>query len=509
MDAEVNELPVLATGELCIAGDTLARGYLERPDLTAEKFIPDPFSSTGGRLYRTGDICRKRDDSTIEYFGRKDKQIKLRGFRIELGEIENVLRSAPDIRQAVVELSDDSGEPRLLAFVVGAFHKAEVISYLQRHLPDYMVPSVFIKLDALPLMQNGKINRDMLPKDNVSLPVFEKILPRSELEQQLFSIWQTVLKRQDFGVTNNFFEIGGNSLSALRVAAMAKNKGMSNFRLDAFFRHPTIAAFAAQFSKHTELASSLVPLNATRADRNIFVLHPSSGLVFDYRNFAQELDGVANVYGLQFPFEMDAKSWPEDFHGLVNYYVKQMRSMQPHGPYSLIGWSSGGLLAMEIAHLLEESGESLAFIGIVDAKTPAQRKTDLSGKNKDLRRIEAVESSEIDQFWNDLKQHGEGWDSYLLEQENPDRIAENMVLASKYILYVTSGGHDRQIKSDIHVWWSSENVTDLGAERLSEWDGSSQGQLIQMGVIDTSHRGIVKNKQFAEDVKTVYMKIKH
>ena len=505
MDEDANELPALASGELCIGGDTLARGYLERPDLTAEKFIPDPFGAYGGRLYRSGDICRAASDGTIEYFGRRDKQVKLRGFRIELGEIENLLRSVPDVREAVVELISDGGEPRLAAFIVGPYHKAEVIAYLQRQLPDYMVPTVFVKLDALPLMQNGKVNRAALPRADLAPPAAENLAPRSLLEQTLLDIWQAVLQRQDFGVTSNFFEIGGNSLSALRVAAMVKSRNIENFRLDAFFRHPTIAGFAAQLGDAGSAGLGIVALNAAQPGlRNLFVLPPSSGLVFDYRPLAGQLSGALNVIGLQFPFEQEAASWPASFDGLAARYIDSLRRVQPHGPYHLLAWSLGGLLALEIAHQLEAAGETVAFIGLVDAKTPAQRTADAAGKNRDLQRRNVAEQHELDAFWSEIRQRESGWASYLMAQEQPQRLAANIVLASNYIMHATSSGAERQVDAGLHLWWSSENVSDLDAGLATQWHGSSRGATVQVGLIAASHREIVSSKALADDLRALF-----
>ena len=505
LDGDANPLPPMVEGELCIGGDTLARGYLGRPDLTAERFVPDPFGGFGARLYRSGDVCRARDDGAIDYLGRHDKQVKLRGLRIELGEIENLLRGAPGIGEAAVEVIGDGVAAKLVAFVTGEFHKAEVIAWLQRRLPDYMLPADFVVLDAMPLMPNGKLDRAALQGQEIPNAPRETVAPRSPEEARLLAIWQEVLggtpDRDAFGVTDNFFEIGGNSLLALRVAALAQQRGVDGFGLPLLFRYPTIAALAEQCRHVSHPAAddgTVVPLNGLdEALDTLFVLPPSSGLVFDYRHLAQAFAGQCNVIGLQVPVERDAADWPVDFAALARHHVNGIRALQPRGPYRLLGWSLGGLLAVEIAHQLEAEGESLAFVGVVDAKSPLQRAVDRVGKNRELVRRAQPSAAEMDSFWRDLDAQDSEAAHALRARQDQGRFAENVVRAPNYLMALTSAGVDRRITADLHVWWSAETPP----ESRVGWDETSSGTMRVAHVPDVSHREIVKSPLLAQAIR--------
>ncbi|WP_447639632.1 non-ribosomal peptide synthase/polyketide synthase [Pandoraea norimbergensis] len=225
IDAHGNEAPVDALGELCIAGHTLARGYLGRASLSAEKFVPDPFAGNGARMYRTGDLCRRRADGRIDFLGRLDAQVKLRGLRIELGEIDAVLRQVPGVRDAVVALVGAGEGARLAGYVVGDVADVVLRRSLERKLPGHMVPSVFVHLDALPVMPNGKTDRAALPLPQ-DMASRERQAPVGPVQTALRDIWRDVLGRDDVGVTDNFFEIGGDSILSLRVIAQAALAGL-------------------------------------------------------------------------------------------------------------------------------------------------------------------------------------------------------------------------------------------------------------------------------------------
>ena len=501
-DDDANLMPVLAEGELCIGGDTLARGYLGRPDLTAERFVPDPSGTFGARMYRSGDVCRQRTDGAIDYLGRRDKQVKLRGFRIELGEVENILRSAPGVAEGAVEMVGDGPQARLAAFATGQFHKAEVIAYLQRRLPDYMVPSVLVALAAMPLMHNGKLDRAALLAFDTGIAARETVAPRSAPESAMLDIWQQVLGHADFGVTDNFFEIGGNSLLALRVAGLAQQRGVAGFSLPLLFRHPSVAALAGHCQQQADPGSDGAVLPLTEINPGLptlFVLPPSSGVVFEYRHLAQALAGRCNVIGLQVPLDRDAAEWPQDFAALARHHVGCLRALQPQGPYRLLGWSLGGLLALEIASQLEAQGQQLAFVGVVDGKSPHQRAIDRLGKNRLLTRRLQPSAQEMEKFWQDLAQRDDGAAQFL--RDNPDqwRLAENLARAPNYLMALTSAGLDRRIDSNLHVWWSAETP----AQHRQGWQDSSSGALVVAHIAGVSHREIVKSPLLAAALSAV------
>ncbi|MEN3375223.1 MAG: hypothetical protein V7604_578, partial [Hyphomicrobiales bacterium] len=245
LDHRLDPVPVGVTGELYIGGVGVARGYLGRPGLTAERFVPDPFVP-GARLYRTGDLARWRPDGTLDYLGRCDHQVKIRGFRIELGEIEAALLAHAGVEQAAVIAREDAVGKRLIAYVVGGAQAPLEIGELRRHLqqtlPDYMVPAAFVPLDELPLTPNGKLDRNALPAPEWQTQ--SDTAPRTATEQTLAAIWCDVLKRDRVGINDNFFELGGDSLSATRAIARVQQRLDVAVPLKAMFETPTLEELA-------------------------------------------------------------------------------------------------------------------------------------------------------------------------------------------------------------------------------------------------------------------------
>jgi acyl carrier protein len=277
LDPHGNPTPIGVPGEIYIGGAGLARGYLNRPELSAERFIPNPFSiERGARFYRTGDMGRYLPDGNIELLGRKDQQVKVRGFRIELGEIESVLSSHPDVRDAVVMVREDRpGDKRLVAYVVGRGDSSapvdELKRFLKAKLPEYMVPSGWVSLASLPHMPNGKIDRAALPAVEGSdcAGGGEFTAPGTEVEKILASIWAEVLKVQRVGIDDNFFDLGGHSLLATQIVSRARDRLSIELPLRAVFEAPTIRELAVLIGPHegstlnnAGLAQTLVELEA-------------------------------------------------------------------------------------------------------------------------------------------------------------------------------------------------------------------------------------------------------
>ena len=249
LDANLNPVPKGCIGELYVGGPGLARGYLNRQDLTAIRFIPNPFAESGSRLYRTGDVARYRSDGSIDYLGRSDHQVKIRGFRIELGEIEAQLLAQPQVCQAVVLAQDTPGGRQLVAYVVADESIRENLkTALKDNLPDYMVPAHLIFLPSLPLTANGKLDRKALPTPDASHLQGEYVTPQTELEQQIAQIWQDVLKLERVGLTDNFFELGGHSLLAAQVIARIKHQLSVAAGLRDLFTEPQLRGFAARLA---------------------------------------------------------------------------------------------------------------------------------------------------------------------------------------------------------------------------------------------------------------------
>ena len=253
LDTHMQPVPIGVHGDLYIGGDGLARGYLNRPDLMAERFIQNPFSiNPNSRLYRTGDLAKYRADGNIDFLGRDDHQVKLRGHRIELGEIEHILRQHPSVKESVIAARDrdSSGEKELVGYLVCNHESARSVSelrrFLQEKLPEYMVPSSFVFLEAFPLTPNGKIDRNALPPPDGERPQLDQgfVEPRTEIEELIAQIWREILKLDKIGIHDNFFELGGHSLLATRVVARLQSNFHVDLALRKLFELPTVAGLA-------------------------------------------------------------------------------------------------------------------------------------------------------------------------------------------------------------------------------------------------------------------------
>ncbi|MCQ3026240.1 amino acid adenylation domain-containing protein [Pseudomonas tremae] len=366
--------------ELYLGGVGLARGYHNRAALTAERFVPDPFDEQGGRLYRTGDLARYRNEGVIEYAGRIDHQVKIRGLRIELGEIEARLHEHAGVREAnVIDIDGPSGK-QLVAYLVPAdvdqgpdVLREALKTHLKAHVPDYMVPTWFVFIDVMPLSANGKLDRRALPKPDVSRSQQVYVAPRTEFEQRLAALWQQVLQVEQVGLNDNFFALGGHSLLAVSLAGRIRETFDISIKLHDFLLMQTLCELA-DFMRADEarVKSAVIAMNASRSDNApLFCLPPGGGGTYSYYPLAGKLSDSRPVYGLVnkayvVPGWFDT-SWQE----MVDYYVEQIRTTQPHGPYNLLGWSMGGALAIEVAHVLERAGDTVSFLGLVDTQLPS------------------------------------------------------------------------------------------------------------------------------------------
>lgn len=379
LDPHQRPVAVGVPGELYIGGVGVARGYLNRPDLTAERFIPDPFSPTpGARLYKTGDLVRYLPDGTIEYFGRLDHQVKIRGFRIELGEIETALTQHPAVREALVLARDDAGgDTRLIAYVVPAPappSTRELRGLLQTRLPEYMVPSAFVFLKALPLTPNGKVDRDALPAPDAHRADAdtEFIPPRSTLERELVAVWEEVMDVRPIGVEDNFFDLGGHSLLAVRLFARLEERFGKRLPVATLLHAPTITQLAALLVDDWPAQfSSVVPIQPTGARPPFFCVHGFGGNVIVFRELAHHLRSDDQpFYGLQ-ARELDGVHAPfTSLEAMAAHYVAEMRAVQPEGPYYLGGYSDGALIAFEMARQLWASGQVVGLLAVLDGGAP-------------------------------------------------------------------------------------------------------------------------------------------
>jgi amino acid adenylation domain-containing protein len=377
LDRGLQPVPVGVPGELYIGGDGVARGYLHRPELTAEKFIPNPFSKPGSqaRLYKTGDLARFRPNGEIECLGRSDHQVKVRGFRIELGEIESVLAQHPGVRQNVVWAREDSsGEKQLLAYIVaspgGSPSVKALRDFLRQKLPEYMVPSHFTFLEALPLTPNGKVDRRALPAPEHldSAPRDKFLAPRDAVESQLVKMWEDVLGVRSVGISDNFFELGGHSLLAARLMNQIHRKLNLNVPIATLFQAPTIEQLAAILRQDgwSPAWSSLVPIQTSGAKPPFFCIHGIGGNVLGFYELARYLGPDQPFYGVQAQGLDGTKPPHTRVEEMAAHYVKEIRSVQPEGPYFLGGLSFGGAVALEMARQLQTEGQHVGLLALFD-----------------------------------------------------------------------------------------------------------------------------------------------
>ncbi len=374
LDAYGAPVPIGVPGEIHVGGACVARGYLHRPGLTAERFVADPFHGDGrARMYRTGDLGCWQADGNIVYLGRNDHQVKLRGFRIEPGEIEARLAGCEGVREAVVLIRDDGvGEPRLVAYYSGpaALPAQALRAQLQAALPAYMVPAAYVYLERMPLTSSGKLNRHALPQPTAGAYAQHSYeAPRSGIETRLASIWQALLGVETIGRHDDFFALGGNSLQAVRLIGLLA-KADCRVTLTQLLQHPNIASLAAVAERDgMRTRDQAVPVRTTGSQRPLFLVHEITGLDGYFTQLGAWIDADIPVYGLP------AVGWGEPqlrtIEGLAKRLKAAMRAVQPHGPYRLAGWSFGGVLAYEIAIQLIGEDEEVEFLGLLDTRQPA------------------------------------------------------------------------------------------------------------------------------------------
>ena len=450
LDDKLEFVPVGIPGELCTGGDGVSRGYLNDPERTKDKFIPNPFEP-GQRLYRTGDLARWLPEGNIEFLGRIDNQVKVRGYRIELEEIEFQILRNQAVKEAVVLVKDFGNDSReLVAYVTGSqrLNITDLRDSLKIMLPNYMIPSHFIKLEKMPLNRTGKIDRKALPNPN---KVTEQdvrrtcIRPETEIEKQLVTIWEEVLGHNGIGVTDDFFDLGGHSLKVIKLISLIRDKMNIEVPLAIVFKIPRIREMAAYItdvaylSKKGVVDEDIVLLSNTLSDRNIFAFPTGSGYYLSYRQLAKLLP-FYSIYGFNF---IEAESRLKD-------YVDLMTDVSTDGPYTLFGWSGGGKLAFQVAKELERSGKQVRSIIMVDA-SPYTKKVCIP---------EEETEKEIADFVKNIT-------SDVIRTKAAKKMRE-------YRSYIFNCIETGTIDADIHLL-TAENASDLIYDNSGEIIGSLTG----------------------------------
>ncbi|MFC0215031.1 amino acid adenylation domain-containing protein [Paenibacillus chartarius] len=447
-DGSERPQPVGVAGELWIGGAGIARGYLNRPELTAARFAADPFHP-GGRIYRTGDMAKWREDGNMEFLGRIDDQVKIRGFRIELGELESAVASHPLVQQAAVVAHGEDAEKTLCAYIVAPSADLEELrAHLKRLVPEYMVPAYFMKLEHMPLTPNGKLDRRALPKPDASQwRTGGHVPPQTGIEAELAAIWSEVLGIGLVGRTDDFFLLGGNSLKAARLAAIAPNRLGVGLPLRTVFQHSVLEHMAAAAAAEAEPASVNAPTLWNEAGRSkLFCFPPLFGYGFVFKELAACLNGEISVYAFDFIAEEDR----------IARYAAAIRRMQEQGPYVLLGYSAGGNVAVEVAAELERSGAEVSGIVLIDSihREPGERsQADIDEEIRMLLGLAAERYGMNDD------------DGFTEERER---------LIGTYARYVERLTHTCELKAQLHDIRSEHR--DLQGVAVIPWSRSTSGK---------------------------------
>jgi amino acid adenylation domain-containing protein/FkbH-like protein len=437
LDGNRNPQAVGVPGELYLAGEGLARGYFGRADLTAERFVANPYAGRdkqNQRMYRTGDLCRWRGDGQLEYLGRMDHQVKLRGFRIELGEIEAVLGKHAGVRQSLVMAREDEpGQKRLVAYVVAAAGPGSEIdedalrTHLKQSLPEFMIPSAFVQLETFPLTPNGKIDRKALPKPEYTQQSGAAVSPRDELEAAILKIWRQLLNREAIGVTDNFFDVGGHSLLAVRMMSEIRRTLGRELPLVTLFKGATVE-YLARVLRGSESVDQTNAKQIQAGEERLptFFAAVLPGVnALGYVRLAKRMGAEQPFFTLQAPGPgLRALKRPytqQEYVQLAAQYIEAMRSVQPRGPYYLGGTCEGARIAFEMTRQLEAQGDSVSLLAVLD--TWALENT----QNRALWRVYYY-SQRLKQFWT------LPWDEKKITVQRVLRRRVNKLAGSKAVM---------------------------------------------------------------------------
>jgi len=453
-------LPIGVAGELHIGGAGLARGYLNNPTLTAQKFIPHPFKE-GERLYKTGDLARWLPDGNIAFLGRIDYQLKVRGYRIETGEIEEALLAHTAIRNAVVMGYKQEGKAtELVAYLIAAPNATipdieALRSHLAKSLPVYMIPAYFVELDSLPLTASGKVNRKALPEPQAAQLASSTtyVAPRNQRETTLVGIWKDILQRETIGVHDNFFDLGGHSLKAIQLVALMQQQLQVHINLSVIFKYPTIATMAQQLEKGGFQSQQAGMLLSQKGAQTIFTFPPILGLGITFKDLADSIN-TANIYAFDFISEGDK----------LERYYQEIKDQQPEGPYTFMGYSAGGNLAFEMVKYLETKGEIVQNLLLIDSYVQL---------SEQVQTVDIAEEMRLDIAFFEANPHLAAYKNLISQKWTQEQINQRRAAYSEYFGQLKTKG---TIKSNIHLLYSPEKNEGLTTEDTRPlWAAHTEG----------------------------------
>ncbi|WP_062209689.1 non-ribosomal peptide synthetase [Streptomyces sp. NBRC 109706] len=501
---ELRPVPAGAVGELYVSGPGLARGYWNRPGLTGERFVADPHGPAGSRMYRTGDLVRWAEDGQLRYVGRADGQVKIRGFRIELGEIEAAFTALPEVaRAAAVARDDEQGRKRLVAYVVAeAGTEAELDTATLRGrvaatLPGHMVPTAVVALDELPLMPNGKLDRRALPEPE-SATTTDGGAPRTPTEEVLCGLFAEVLGLERVGAEDGFFDLGGDSLMATRLIGRVRSTLGAKVSIRALMEAPSVRAFAGRLGDGDDQdpLDVLLPLRPHGSRPPLFCVHPGAGIGWTYSGLLRHLPSDQPVYALQARgLARQDDQLPGSMRELADDYLAQIRSVQPSGPYHLLGWSLGGIVSHLIATALQEAGEEVRLLAMLDVypvqadeqdrreepvepvaeeQDPESRKQDVLAALLQFLGLDAAELGDEPLTYNSVMALLQRGDSALagLEERHIVALADVGENFARILPGVSLGSYG----GDVHVFVATRGKDDPAAQ-ARQWEAHVRGRV--------------------------------
>lgn len=526
-------VPAGVVGELVLGGSRLARGYLGRGGDTAEVFVPDP-QSRGGRGYRTGDLVRRNRDGSIEFVGRRDGQVKIRGFRIEPSEVEATLRALPGVADAAVVVVGEGQDRRLDGFVVCDDEEADVGAMahtLAGRLPGYMRPAHLERLGELPLGPTGKVDRRALAERATRgrKGSFEGSAeaPRNRLEQIIADVWAEILGREAVGIHEDFFDLGGHSLLAVQAAEQVRSTvgGAASVPLTAIFQARTVAELAAVHAGTASTAQPIVPLRRGRRGMPPLVcIHPAGGHVTGYRRLARSLPRPVPVLGVQARALLDPTARAESIEEMAADYVSALCDETPVGPYRLLGWSMGGVVALAMARLLEDAGKAVEFVALVDTSLRVARGGDAAAheslvdryaaqlgahpEHEALARLSEHERARLESTLAGIASDEEklaaalrfAQDQGLLSRHVSPEVLRIRAAALEHAAQLVNGHAARAVRAPLYVWLARSR--EEGALASEDWGRLTSGGA-QVRVLDEDHASIVESDALVEGLRRI------